>query len=65
MFGLNFASNDHAPVDEDILDQIEGEALIVVENSDDHAPLAVDMALKTLEIISRLRRRNGPELQSA
>jgi hypothetical protein len=66
MFGLHLTQNDDKPFDEDILDQIEGEALIVVENPDRYAPLTVDMAHKTIDMINRLRRSRGePELQSA
>ncbi|RAU23860.1 hypothetical protein CU669_01930 [Paramagnetospirillum kuznetsovii] len=66
MFGMHLTTGDHKPFDEEVMDQIEGEALIVVENPDRYASLTVEMARKTLDMILRLRRggTSDPQMQS-
>ncbi|OAN52205.1 hypothetical protein A6A04_00435 [Paramagnetospirillum marisnigri] len=66
MFGLQAtAEDDHKDLDDDALDQIEGEALIVVENPERYSPITVEMARRTLAMIHRLRRRTGPQFMMA
>ncbi|KIL98176.1 hypothetical protein CCC_01237 [Paramagnetospirillum magnetotacticum MS-1] len=43
--------------DEDIVDELEGEALVILEHPEQHAAITVNMARKTLEIIRRIRER--------
>ncbi len=61
MFGLHFSPGEHKPFNEEVMDEIEGEALIVVENPERYSSITVDMARKTLEMLARLRRRDTPD----
>ncbi|ARJ68169.1 hypothetical protein WV31_14165 [Magnetospirillum sp. ME-1] len=54
------ASGEHDTLGDDILDELEGEALVILEHPDQHATITVNMARKTLEMIRRLRGRNAP-----
>jgi hypothetical protein len=51
--------NGHAggkQLDDEALDELEGEALVIIEHSDRYSHQTVEMARKTLEMILRLRR---------
>lgn len=41
----------------DILDEMEGEALVILEHPDRYAAVTVNMARNSLEMIRRMRRR--------
>lgn len=45
---------------DDILDELEGEALVILEHPEQHAAITVNMARKTLAIICRIRGGNFP-----
>lgn len=45
---------------DDILDELEGEALVILEHPDQHATITVNMARKTLTIIRRIRGGDIP-----
>lgn len=52
------ALGDRSILGDDILDELEGEALVILEHPEDHVAVTVSMARASLEIIQRLRSRN-------
>lgn len=52
------ANGGNDTLGDDILDELEGEALVILEHPDQHAAITVNMARKTLQIVQRLR--SGP-----
>lgn len=60
MFGRLHGHAGHTPLDEDTLDELEGESLVIVEHADRYSQQTVDMARKTLDMIRRLRRKGDP-----
>jgi hypothetical protein len=56
------ALDDGESLGDDILDELEGEALVILEHPDMHAAITVNMARKTLEIIHRIRSRDVPQV---
>lgn len=61
MFGAGMSLSD------DILDELEGEALVVLEHPERYAGMTVNMARNALEMIARLRgcRRSEMAAQPA
>jgi hypothetical protein len=53
------ALDDGGSLGDDILDELEGEALVILEQPDLHAAITVTMARKTLEMIQRIRQRES------
>jgi hypothetical protein len=53
------AIGSNEAIGDDILDQLEGEALVILEHPDQHAAITVTMARKTLEMIQRIRQRDS------
>ncbi|EME71724.1 hypothetical protein H261_02291 [Paramagnetospirillum caucaseum] len=51
------AIGDNHTLGDDILDQIEGEALVILEHPDHYMAVTIATARSSLEIIERLRRR--------
>ena len=47
-----------ASFSDEILDEMEGEALVIVEHPDRYAAITVSMARNALEMIHRMRRRD-------
>lgn len=56
------ALDDSRSLGDDILDELEGEALVILEHPDLHAAITVNMARKTLDIIRRMRSRDVPQV---
>ncbi len=56
------ALDEDESLGDDILDELEGEALVILEHPDLHAAITVNMARKTLEIIRRIRSRGVPQV---
>jgi hypothetical protein len=52
------AIGENSSLGDDILDELEGEALVILEHPENHAAVTVSMARASLEIILRLRRGN-------
>lgn len=53
------AIGESSSLGDDILDELEGEALVILEHPENHAAVTVSMARSSLEIIHRLRRRGN------
>jgi len=53
------AIGENDTLGDDILDQLEGEALVILEHPDLYMAVTVAMARSSLELIQRLRRRNS------
>ncbi len=43
-------------LDDEVLDELEGEALVIIEHAERYSHQTVEMARRTLEMILRLRR---------
>lgn len=56
------ALDDGESLGDDILDELEGDALVILEQPDLHAAITVAMARKTVEIVRRIRSRNAPQV---
>lgn len=54
------ADGDDDTLGDDILDELEGEALVILEHPDQHAAVTVNMARKTLAMIRRMRGNGNP-----
>ncbi|CUW38278.1 protein of unknown function [Magnetospirillum sp. XM-1] len=54
------ATGENDTFGDDILDELEGEALVILEHPDQHAAITVNMARKTLAMIHRIRGRDIP-----
>lgn len=54
------AGGENDTFGDDILDELEGEALVILEHPEQHATITVNMARKTLAIICRIRGGNIP-----
>ncbi|CAA7615975.1 hypothetical protein [Magnetospirillum sp. SS-4] len=61
MPGRLYGHAGRVPLDEDTLDEMEGEALVIVEHADRYSHQTVEMARKMLDMIRRLRRKGDSE----
>lgn len=55
------AEADVHSLGDEILDELEGEALAILDSPESHTAVAVTMARSTVELIERLRRRPSSE----
>lgn len=67
MFGRHSILGNGHDLGDEVLDEIEGEALVILEHPDRYAALTVVAAKQALETVRRMRKGSGrtPSLQSA